>query len=186
MNTPPQAPGGRRRLAAIAAIVLPVAVIVWTGAIVVSNVGRVVVQLSLFAIATFAAWYVLTRVGVRRLVAAVIAVAAIAGVLVAGYFDDAGLPALVLRIVLLLLAVALARFALGRDLRTLKEADLPGAHVPPAARGVLIMNLKSGAGRLSASIWRKNAGSGGSSRSTCVPGTICSSSRSEPSREAPT
>ena len=147
MNTPPQAPGGRRRLAAIAAIVLPVAVIVWTGAIVVSNVGRVVVQLSLFAIATFAAWYVLTRVGVRRLVAAVIAVAAIAGVLVAGYFDDAGLPALVLRIVLLLLAVALARFALGRDLRTLKEADLPGAHVPPAARGVLIMNLKSGGGK---------------------------------------
>ncbi len=48
---------------------------------------------------------------------------------------------------LLLVAVALARFALGRDIRTLKEADLPGAHVPPAARGVLIMNLKSGGGK---------------------------------------
>ena len=92
MNPPPQAPGGWRRLAAMAAIALPVVVIVWTGAIVVSNVGRVVVQLALFAIATFAAWYTLTRVGVRRLIAAVIAVAAIVGVLVAGYFDDAGLP----------------------------------------------------------------------------------------------
>ncbi len=147
MNPPPQAPSGRRRLAAIGAIVLPVAVITWTGAIVVSNVGRVVVQLALFAIATFAAWFTLTRVGVRRLVAAVIAVAAIVGVMVAGYFDDAGLPGLAVRIVLLLLAVALARFALGRDLRTLKEADLPGTHVPPAARGVLIMNLKSGGGK---------------------------------------
>ena len=164
MNPPPQAPSGWRRLAAIAAIVLPVAVIVWTGAIVVSNVGRVVVQLALFAIATFAAWYTLTRVGVRRLIAAAIALAAIVGVLVAGYFDDAGLPGLVVRIVLLLVAVALARFALGRDLRTLKEADLPGAHVPPAARGVLIMNLKSGAGKPSASTWRTSAGGGGSSR----------------------
>ena len=164
MNPPPQAPSGRRRLAAIAAIVLPVAVIVWTGAIVVSNVGRVVVQLALFAIATFAAWYTLTRVGVRRLLAAAIAVAAIVGVMVAGYFDDAGLPGLVVRIVLLLVAVALARFALGRDLRTLKEADIPGAHVPPAARGVLIMNLKSGGGKAERFHLEDECRSGGSSR----------------------
>ena len=54
---------------------------------------------------------------------------------------------LLVRLVLLLLAVALSRFALGRNVRALKESETPGVPVGPATHGVLIMNLKSGGGK---------------------------------------
>ena len=52
-----------------------------------------------------------------------------------------------LRIAALLAAAGLARFSLSRDVRTLKRSATPGSPVPAAARGVLIMNLKSGGGK---------------------------------------
>jgi hypothetical protein len=51
------------------------------------------------------------------------------------------------RVLMLAAAVLLARFALGRDVRTLKRADSPGTAVAPAVHGVLIDNLKSSGGR---------------------------------------
>ena len=45
------------------------------------------------------------------------------------------------------MAVGLARYALARDVRTLKRGATPGAPVPAARRGALIMNLKSGGGK---------------------------------------
>ena len=41
----------------------------------------------------------------------------------------------------------LARYALARDVRSLKQSETPGKPVPAARRGVLIMNLKSGGGK---------------------------------------
>ena len=52
-----------------------------------------------------------------------------------------------MRLVLLVVAVALARYALSRDVRTLKSSATAGTPVPAAQRGVLIMNLKSGGGK---------------------------------------
>ena len=54
---------------------------------------------------------------------------------------------LVVRLVLLVIAVALARYALSRDVRTLKSSATAGTPVPAAQHGVLIMNLKSGGGK---------------------------------------
>jgi diacylglycerol kinase family enzyme len=54
---------------------------------------------------------------------------------------------LAVRIVLLLIAVSLCRFAIARDTRTLKGAETPGRPSPSARHAVLIMNLKSGGGK---------------------------------------
>ena len=54
---------------------------------------------------------------------------------------------LVVRLVLLIVALLLARYALKRDVRSLKQSETPGKPVPAAQHGVLIMNLKSGGGK---------------------------------------
>ena len=54
----------------------------------------------------------------------------------------------VARVLMLAAAILLARFALGRDARSLKRATSPGSAVPPAVHGVLIVNLKSGGGKV--------------------------------------
>ena len=48
---------------------------------------------------------------------------------------------------LLVVALLLARYALTRDVRSLKQSETPGKPVPAARHGVLIMNLKSGGGK---------------------------------------
>ena len=52
-----------------------------------------------------------------------------------------------LRIVGLVVAVALAKYALGTTVGALKQSDTAGTPVPAATRGVLFMNLKSGGGK---------------------------------------
>ena len=52
-----------------------------------------------------------------------------------------------MRLALLVVALLLARYALTRDVRSLKQSETPGKPVPAAGRGVLIMNLKSGGGK---------------------------------------
>ena len=65
-----------------------------------------------------------------------------------GYAEAGGGPvSLVIRVVLLLFAVALSRFALGRNVRALKEGETPGTPAQAATHGALIMNLKSGGGK---------------------------------------
>ena len=51
------------------------------------------------------------------------------------------------RIVVLGIGVALGRYALGRTTRSLRRSETPGTPVPPAGKGALIMNLKSGGGK---------------------------------------
>ena len=54
---------------------------------------------------------------------------------------------LALQIVGLVVAVALATYALGTTMAALAKSQTPGTPVPPATRGVLFMNLKSGGGK---------------------------------------
>jgi diacylglycerol kinase family enzyme len=98
-------------------------------------------------VAIAAASYALTRTGARRLLAAVVAVLALVGplALVVAY---GRLPQLLLLIALLVLAGVVTRHALGRDLRSLKSGPTPGVAVGPATRPVLLMNPKSGGGKV--------------------------------------
>ncbi len=148
MGDPGQRPTAGQRLAAIAAIVLFVIVVVDTVITITTNPLRVLLQFVLLGIAAFALWHVVSREGLHRLVALVIAVVALVGTVLAGRLDeDASLWSLVVRAVLLVLAVGCVRFAISTTVKQLKQQSTPGTEVPPASRGVLIMNLKSGGGK---------------------------------------
>jgi diacylglycerol kinase family enzyme len=148
VSSPFEKPSVARRLAAIGTIVLGALVVVATFVAVVGDIPRLVAQLVFLAAAALAAWYALTRVGGRRAIAVLIVLAALTGFVIVGVAREGGGPlSLVVRLVPLLLAVALARFALGHSVRALKESETPGVPVGPATHGVLIMNLKSGGGK---------------------------------------
>ncbi len=109
------------------------------------NVGRLVLAVFLVLAIVLAAWYALTRKAARRLVGiglvVVLAVAEIA-VLLSG--ERHGILLLALAS-LIGVAVAATRVAMPDAVR---PSPTPvGAPVGPAARGVLIMNLRSGGGK---------------------------------------
>ena len=148
MNGSSEKTGAGQRLAAVAAICLVVLVLALSVASIVDDARRFIVQAPLLLVALFSAWYSLTRTGGRRKVGVVVCLAAVIGIVAVAFVEDrnAFIVAL-LRIVLVLAAVMLARHALGRDIRTLKKAATSGVAVPAATKGVLIMNLKSGGGK---------------------------------------
>jgi diacylglycerol kinase family enzyme len=98
-------------------------------------------------VALYSAAYALTRTGVRRAVAAVLALLAFTSpvvlILVFGSVWDfiaiLGVGAV---------AAAATRYALGRDIKSLKSGPKPGEPVGPAQRPVLLMNPRSGGGKV--------------------------------------
>jgi diacylglycerol kinase family enzyme len=139
---------GRRRLAAFGAILIIVAVALGTLVRIVSDPVRVLTELVLLVVLATAGWIALSRSGARRVIAVVVAVAAVVA-LIASVVNAEGWLGLSLgvRIAALVLAVGLAKYALGTTVVALKESETPGTPVPAAARGVLFMNLKSGGGK---------------------------------------
>ena len=147
-RSPESKPAAVRRLAAVAAIVIVVAVIVSTALRVVDRPLEVLVQLVLLAAVAVAAWNALTRQHAARLIWIVVAAVAAVAVVAIQVADGKGsVLSLVVRLVLLDVALVLARYALARDVRSLKQLETPGKPVPAARHGVLIMNLKSGGGK---------------------------------------
>jgi diacylglycerol kinase family enzyme len=146
MKTPVNRPSVARRLAAILSIALVVAVAIATLVLALDRVGPLVAVLALDAVIVLLVWYALTRAGTARLVAALLGIAAVAAVAAVVISESAGWS-LVWRLALLVVATALARYALSRDVRTLKSSTTIGTPVPTAEHGVLIMNLKSGGGK---------------------------------------
>jgi diacylglycerol kinase family enzyme len=136
-----------RRMSAVVALATVVGVL---AVVVVSVLQRPLVlgvAIACLGVAIAAAAYALTRTGARRLLAAAVAVLALAGplALVVAY---GRLPQLLLLIALLVLAGVVTRYALGRDLRSLKSGPTPGVAVGPATQPVLLMNPKSGDGKV--------------------------------------
>jgi diacylglycerol kinase family enzyme len=128
--------------------VLVVVVVVVTIVRVTSDPLRAVVGLLLLVALLAACWFGLTRTGPERViavVAGVVVLVAMAAVVIGA--DGVAFVSLVLRIVALVVAVPLARFALGTTVGALEQAETPGTPVPAATRGVLFMNLKSGGGK---------------------------------------
>jgi peptidoglycan/LPS O-acetylase OafA/YrhL len=110
MITPPEPPPDvGHRVVAVIAIVLFALVVAATFVTVVGDIPRLVAQLALLAAAALAAWYGLTRVGGRRAIAILVAIAALTGLVLVGIAKEGGGPAsLLARVILLLLAVALS------------------------------------------------------------------------------
>jgi diacylglycerol kinase family enzyme len=142
-----QSVSAARRMSAVVTLATVVAVL---AVVVVSVVQRPLVlgvAIVCLGVAIAAAAYALTRTGARRLLAAAVAMLALIGplALVVAY---GRLPQLLLLIALLVLAGVVTRHALGRDLRSLKSGPTPGVAVGPATRPVLLMNPKSGGGKV--------------------------------------
>ena len=144
---PPTMP---RRVAALGALVAALASIVLIVLATAASIGGVIVSLFGLSIAIGAAWHALVRQGLVRTVSTVVAIAGI-GVVVWGLIlGDFSLARGIAIVVTTAIAVGLARVALGRT-----EADiaariraLPTA--PRAARPVLLMNPRSGGGKVEA------------------------------------
>ena len=144
----PLKPGVGRRLAAVAAVVIVAAVIVSTLFVVLSRPLDVLMQLVLLAVVILAAWNALTRKHAARLVWILVAVvAAIAVVAIQVAAGKGSVLSLIVRLALVGVALLFARYALARDVRSLKQTETPGRPVPAARHGVLIMNLRSGGGK---------------------------------------
>ena len=106
-------------------------------------------QLALFVVVLAAGWMAVTRSGSTRIIAVVVAVAAIVAIALAP--DRSVLTptssSLVLRIIAVIVAIGLARYAIGTTTRDLQAGETPGTPVEKAKNGVLFMNLKSGGGK---------------------------------------
>ncbi len=141
-------PAAKRRSAAAVAILIVLAVIVITVLAVLGDPLTAIAQLLLLLVAFVGVWWALTRSGASRWAAVALTAGAVVAIVVLQISRDASsIWSLLARLVALGGAVILARYALVRDVRSLKDTRTPGRPVPPARRGVLIMNLKSGGGK---------------------------------------
>jgi diacylglycerol kinase family enzyme len=136
-----------RRVSAIVALVAVVAVNTITVVGLVQRPLLLLLAIVCLGVAIVAAAYAVTRTGARQLVAAMVAVLAVVAplVLVVAYGQ---LLQFLLLIALLAIAGVVTRYALGRDIRSLKSGPTPGIAVMPATRPVLLMNPKSGGGKV--------------------------------------
>jgi diacylglycerol kinase family enzyme len=115
----------------------------------IDEAWRILVDVPLLFIAFYAAWYSLTRTGSRRLVASIIGAASLIGIAVSPILagEEAG-SLVLLRVVLLLLAVGFGSYSLGRAGSSSTVAATPDVRVRAANRGVLVMNPRSGGGKV--------------------------------------
>ena len=138
----------RRRLAAIAALLIILAVVIGTLVRLVDDPLRVIAELLLLAVIVGAGWIALTRAGTRRVIATVVAGVAVVALIVSLVNAEGSLGiSMAVRIAALVAAVALAKYALGNTARG-AEAERDAGHAGAGGRrGVLFMNLKSGGGK---------------------------------------
>jgi diacylglycerol kinase family enzyme len=140
-------PTTRRRLAAIGALAAYVAVVVVVVVELFDDVGALVAALVAVVLAAVAGWFVATRIGVVRIVAAVAAVAFLVLAAVALLSQTALFPVIVV-VALVLVASILSEVALGVDRETLRAAEPPGEPAPRPQHPVLLMNPWSGGGKV--------------------------------------
>ena len=137
-----------RRVTAVVALLAPLAVLAVVVVALVRRPLALVLAVACVGIGVGAAAYAITRTGIRRTLAAVLAVLALATAVVLLFAAAGGLLVLGLVVALLLVGAAATRHALGRDIKSLKSSPTPGTAVGPAARPVLLMNPKSGGGKV--------------------------------------
>jgi diacylglycerol kinase family enzyme len=136
------------RLAAVAALVAPVAMVVVAAVALAGDVLIALLAVALVLAAIASSWLALTHRGQRRAVGVVLAAVATAGLIVVLATHWQGVVVLLALLVLLALFGVAARYALGRTARdSVRSAAATSVPVGAAATAVLIINLKSGGGK---------------------------------------
>jgi diacylglycerol kinase family enzyme len=137
-----QRPTSIQRLAAAAALLALAGAVVVVALSLLGNPGRLVLVLVLVALAVTAAWTALVHRGVRRWLAAGLAVAALVAVVL--LLDVTSLVRIGLVVGLVVLSTVAARVAIKHHL----DASAVGRPVGPARHAVLLMNPRSGGGKV--------------------------------------
>ena len=141
-------PSWLRRVAAVGALLAPVAMAVVTAVALVGDVAIAVLAVVIVLVANATIWLALTERGARRAVGAVVAVLAGVGLVVVVATHWQGLLVLLALLFLLGSFGLTARYALGRAgevaVLTVAAATVPVGTASSAAR---IINLKSGGGK---------------------------------------
>ena len=137
-----------RRVSAVVALLVPVAVLLVLVAVLLKRPLMLLGAAVCFSVGVGAAAFAVTRPGIRRTLAAVVAVAALVGSVVFLIAAAGGLWAMLVVVGLIVVGGLATKHALGRDIRSLKSSPTPGTPVGPAARPVLLMNPKSGGGKV--------------------------------------
>jgi diacylglycerol kinase family enzyme len=137
-----------RRVSAVVALLAPVAVLAILVAVLLRRPLVLAASAVCFSLGIGAAAYAVTRPGLRRTLAAVLAGLALAAWVVLLLAAVGRLWVLAAVVGLTLAGGAATRHALGRDIKSLKSAPTPGEPVGPATRPVLLMNPKSGGGKV--------------------------------------
>ncbi|MDP9326039.1 MAG: diacylglycerol kinase [Candidatus Dormibacteraeota bacterium] len=139
----------RRQTAAVLALVfLLSALLTAVLALVQGDPWRVAVLPMAVAICVVGLWFALSRKGLARLIGAMVSVAAFGGILAIALTTQYRGAVLVLALLLIACSALTARYALGRDPRTLRSMPLAGRPAPRPARPVLLMNQWSGGGKV--------------------------------------
>ena len=144
----PAGPTATHRAAAVGALLAAVLALV-SAAFIVVNIGPMLLLLLCVAVAVASGWEALTRRGIGRILAVLVLLAAVVGVVatILGKGKYHGLM-LIVTAVLVVAALALARYALSWRAPRAEEVTPAGDVVPPARHPVLIMNPKSGGGKV--------------------------------------
>jgi diacylglycerol kinase family enzyme len=137
-----------RRLAAIVALAVPVAMAAVAAVALAGDVPIAVLAVALALAANAAVWFALTERGARRAFAAVGAVLATAGLVAVLVTHWQGLAVLIVLLLALPVFGLASRYALGRSGQA-ALASVAATVVPAGAAGsaALIINLKSGGGK---------------------------------------
>jgi hypothetical protein len=135
-------------VSAVVALLVPVAVLVELVAVLLRRPLILAAAAVCFSLGVGAAAYAVTRTGLRRTLAAVLAVLALAASVAFVVGAVRSLLALGAMVGLIVVGGVATRHALGRDIRSLKSSPTPGEPVGPATRPVLLMNPKSGDGKV--------------------------------------
>ncbi len=137
----------RRQLAAILSLACLVAMLAVAIVALRDHFDALVGAVVSLIVAVVGAWYMVTRRGALRLAGTVLAVV---GVVAAVLFvvRDAALRDAVAVVVLGAVAVVAGRYAVGVDMTMLRELPPPGEPVPPPKRPALLMNPRSGGGKV--------------------------------------
>ncbi|HEV7648679.1 MAG TPA: diacylglycerol kinase family protein [Actinophytocola sp.] len=137
-----QVPSLARRAWAVLALAAVVAVVVVVVVTLLRNPVQLLAGLALLAVTVAAGWAALVRRGTVRVLWLVVAVAALAGLALLP--DLRTFVVLAVVIGLMLVSAVASRAALGRDLAPLVDSTRVG----PARHGVLLMNPRSGGGKV--------------------------------------
>jgi diacylglycerol kinase family enzyme len=136
-----------RRLAAIGALVAYLALVVTIVALLIGDIPALLGAGLAFGAAVIAGYYAVTRVHLERVVAAVLGVVLIVVAAVVLLRNHTVIE-LVVVLVIVVLATVTARYALSSDKRALQERPPPGVRTAAGQHPVLIMNPKSGGGKV--------------------------------------